>query len=176
MNTKLSMHSTIAPVIPKQKLSPWIRWPLRLLAYPFMMLEITAQKFVRTIIRPRYKLKGGCKKRGACCKYIHMGWPKKGKLTLFSKIYIFWQTEVLGFYFKGFDFVEEGEVIKVMGCRYLKEDGSCMHYKLRPALCRNWPRIYFFKEPTLLKGCGYQAVKREISPLIKRWEKFVERL
>lgn len=161
MNEKLKIIEEHTFQIPKQRLSGWIRWPVRVLAYPFMMMDIFAKKFVSLIFKPKYKLEGMCKKRGACCHYIHMGWPKKGRLTFLTKIYIFWQLEILGFYFKDFDFVEDGEVTKVMGCRYLSKEGKCTQYFLRPALCRNWPKINYFREPTLLKGCGYKAVLRK---------------
>ncbi len=161
MNERLKMFNTQPRAIPEQKLPGWIRWPLRILAYPFMMLEILSNKIVSTIVKPKYKIVGGCKKSGNCCRYIHLGWPKNRKLNLFSKLYVLWQTEVLGFYFKDFDFVEDQEVTKVMGCRYLKEDGSCKHYRLRPGICRNWPKIHYFREPTILKGCGFKAVKRD---------------
>lgn len=161
MNNKLKFYSDPVIIIPKQRLPGFIRWPLRVLAYPVMMMDIGAQQFVRLFFRSRYVLEGSCKKRGACCQFIHMGWPKKGKMSLVSKLYIFWQTEVLGFYFRGFDLVEDDEITKVMSCRYLKADGQCAHYRLRPGICRNWPKVHIFKEPTLLKGCGYRTVLRK---------------
>ena len=161
MTEKLQMFQPKAHQIPRQRLSPLIRWPLRIIAYPFMMLDLFTHRVTLLIMKPRYKVTGACKKRGACCHYIHLGWPKKGKLTLFSKLYVLWQTEVLGFYFKDFDFVEDDEITKVMGCRYLKGDGSCGNYFLRPGVCRNWPKLHFFREPVLLKGCGFKAELRK---------------
>lgn len=161
MSEKMKMFQERAYLIPKQRLSPWLRWPLRVIAYPFMLMDIYSHRLVASIFKPKYKLTGQCKKRGACCHYIHMGWPKKGRLTLISKIYIYWQTEVLGFYFKDFDFVEDKELTKVMGCRYLSKEGKCTQYFLRPGLCRTWPKIRYFREPSLLKGCGYKAVLRK---------------
>ncbi len=161
MNEKLKLLSPVEQKVPVQKLSNWVRWPLRVLAYPIMMTDLLAQSLVQKIYKTQYVLEGSCKKRGACCQFIHMGWPKKGRISLFAKIYLFWQTEVLGFYFKSFDFVEDGEITKVMGCRYLKGDGSCKHYFLRPAICRNWPKMHYMREPNLLKGCGYRAKLRK---------------
>ena len=160
MNHKLNIIQE--PLPPKQKLPGFLRWPLRLIAYPFMQVDLIAQRFLRLLIKPDYKIKGQCKLRGACCHFIHMGWPNEGtKLRFISKIYLLWQTEVLGFYFKNFDFVEDGKVTKVMGCRHLSKQGKCLQYKLRPALCRDWPKIHFFRKPHLLKGCGYQAILRK---------------
>lgn len=160
MNEKLAIFKERVNQIPKQKLPGYLRWPIRVLAYPFMMIDILAQKLVSFIYKPKYRLIGQCKKRGACCQYIHMGWPKKGRLTFFSKVYIYWQTEILGFYFKDFDFIEDKELTKVMGCRYLSKEGKCTKYFLRPAICRTWPKIKYFREPSILKGCGFKAVLR----------------
>lgn len=161
MNERLKLYQENSFEIPRQKLPGFIRWPIRVLAYPFMIIDLYSARFVQLFMKPKYKLEGACKKRGACCRFIHLGWPKKGKLSFFSKVYIFWQIEILGFYFKDFDFVEDEEVTKVMGCRYLRKDGSCSHYFLRPGLCRNWPKLHPLRRPVLLKGCGYKAVLRK---------------
>lgn len=161
MNEKLKLFDAKKPQPPPQRLSPWIRWPLRLLAFPVMILDVYSQKLVFSVFKPRYKIVGECKKRGSCCQFIHMGWPsKKSKLSFTSKLYIFWQTEVLGFYFRDFGFIEDGELTKVMSCRYLTETGTCKHYRLRPAICRNWPKRHIIHKPHLLKGCGFKAVLR----------------
>ena len=44
-----------------------------------------------------------------------------------------------------------------MGCRYLREDGSCSEYRLRPQVCRQWPVIEHFGYPKILKGCGFRS-------------------
>lgn len=161
MTEKLKLYNPTAS-LPRQWLPGWIRWPLRLLAFPIMIIDVYSQKFVFMIFKPRYKLEGECKKRGNCCHFIHMGWPsKKAKLSWASKLYIFWQTEVLGFYFKDFDFIEEGELTRVMGCRYLSPKGTCMHYKLRPGICRDWPKKHAIHRPHVLKGCGFRPVLRK---------------
>ncbi len=163
MTQKLKMFQPNVDAYPVQRLNSWIRWTLRIVAYPFMMVDLFSHRFTLFFMRPKYKITGGCKKSGKCCNYIHLGWPKKGRLTILSKLYILWQTEVLGFYFKDFDFVEDNEVTKVMGCRYLSKEGSCTQYFLRPGLCRNWPKISLFHEPVILKGCGYGFEERKKS-------------
>lgn len=145
---------------PKQKLPGFLRWPLRILAFPIMILDVYAQKLAYLIFKPQYVLEGECKKRGNCCRFIHMGWPKNGKLSWSIRLYIFWQTEVLGFYFRDFDFVDEGEVTKVMSCRHLNSNGMCNHYRLRPGICRDWPKKHSFRKPHILKGCGFKPVLR----------------
>lgn len=161
MSDKLKLHEPFKQNPPKQKLPGWIRWPLRILAYPPMIIDVYAQKIVFLFFKSRYKIVGGCKKRGNCCRFIHMGWPdEKKKLTLFTKIYVFWQTEVLGFYFRDFSFMEDNQLTKVMSCRYLSEKGVCKHYRLRPGICRNWPKKHLIHKPHLLKGCGFQVKLR----------------
>jgi Fe-S-cluster containining protein len=125
-----------------------------------MISDVYAQRLVRFFYRPRYKIEGGCKKRGACCQFIHMDWPQK-KLSFLMKLRVFWTTEVLGFYFRDFEFMEDKVLTKVMSCRYLKKDGRCKHYFLRPQICRDWPKRPYFKKPVLLKGCGFKAIPRK---------------
>ncbi|MCH9634535.1 MAG: hypothetical protein S4CHLAM7_12880 [Chlamydiae bacterium] len=166
MNDSLKMFD--APRVmspPKQKVPGWVRWPLRILAYPIMILDVYSQKFVYLLFKPKYKIEGDCKQRGNCCHFIHMGWPKKGKLSLFSKLYIFWQTEILGFYFRSFDFIEDEELTRVMSCRYLGSNGKCNHYGLRPGICRDWPKTHLLRKPHLLKGCGFKVVLRKKNKL-----------
>ncbi len=140
--------------IPKQKLFSWIRWSLRILILPFLYLEVAAEKTARLIIPPPFKPVGTCKRRGNCCHYILL--PEvKGFL---GKLLFFWHTEVFGFYPRTKDPYEyEGKPITVMGCRYLKKNGSCSRYFFRPKVCRSWPIIEIFGVPRILKGCGYQA-------------------
>jgi len=143
--------------IPKQWLFCWIRWPIRILFLPFIWLDIAAQKIARLFIRTPYKKVGKCQKRGNCCYYILMSEPK----GFLGRLHFFWNTQINGFFLRDLVDVEgEKEKIAVMGCRYLKADGSCRHHRLRPAVCREWPRIEYFEKPKILKGCGYKAVPR----------------
>lgn len=161
MNEKLKLFEPKTPIPPKQWLPGWIRWPLRVLSYPVMITDVLAQKFVFLIFKPKYKIVGTCKKRGECCQFIHMGWPsKKKQFSLFTRLYLFWQTQVLGFYFRDFDFIEEGELTRVMSCRYLSKQGTCSHYRLRPGICRNWPKRHSVHRPHVLKGCGFTPALR----------------
>lgn len=157
--TQSAEESTSAPKpplggIPKQKLSPWIRWPLRAIMLPFLYLELIAEKIAKWIIPPPFKQVGTCKRRGNCCHYILLPEVK----GFFGKLITFWHTEVFGFYPRTQEPYEyEGKKINVMGCRYLNKDGSCSKHFFRPKVCRSWPVIEIFGTPRLLKGCGYQA-------------------
>jgi Fe-S-cluster containining protein len=143
--------------IPRQKLPGFIRWPIRVLMMPFVVLDLWIQGIAKKIIQPPFKQVGTCKKRGNCCHFImlqdHKGW--KGALSRF------WNFEVLGFFKRSDEPYEyEGKPVLIMGCRYLKKDGSCGQYRLRPAVCRKWPMIEYFGMPRRLKGCGFRAVPR----------------
>jgi hypothetical protein len=143
--------------IPKQWLPGWIRWPIRVLAMPLILMDLYAQKVATWALRPPYRQVGACRKRGNCCHYILIpeakGWMGKFAFFVYTQIY--------GFYPRYPEpHLYEGKRIQVMGCRYLKKGGSCSHYRLRPTVCRKWPLIAHFGRPRVLKGCGFQAVPR----------------
>lgn len=153
--------------IPKQWVPGWIRWPIRLLVLPFVLLDLCMQKMARLLIPPPYKRVGKCKKRGNCCHYIMIRKPKGITGWLFKV----WNTQFNGFYLRDSeDFEFEGHRVMIMGCRYLKKDGSCKHHKTRPMICRKWPLISDFGLPRILKGCGFKAIRRkdhkELFPII----------
>ena len=144
--------------IPKQFIPNWIRWPLRVIFLPLVLLDLWAQRIARLLIRPPFKQVGTCKKRGACCHYILIPAPK----GIFGKLYYLWNTEILGFYRRDNGIYEsEGHKVYVMGCRYLRKNGSCAHYFFRPPVCRNWPLIEHFGHPQIIKGCGFRAIQRK---------------
>jgi hypothetical protein len=144
--------------VPRQWLPGWIRWPVRIFLLPFILLDLSAQKIARWLIRPPFKKEGKCLRRGNCCHYILIP-EAKGSL---GWLFYFWNTQMLGFY-KRIPQVHEsnGKRVYVMGCRYLKKDGKCGHYHLRPTVCRKWPVIEYFGYPRIIKGCGFKAVPRE---------------
>jgi len=144
--------------IPTQWVPGWIRWPLRVLLLPFILLDLAAQRCARIFIPPPLKKAGECLRRGNCCYYILLP-ESKG---LLDKFFYFWNTQILGFYRRDQHVYEsEGHRVYVMGCRYLQKDGKCGHYHLRPALCRKWPMIEYFGKPRMLKGCGFKAIPRK---------------
>ncbi len=144
--------------IPRQFLPNFIRWPIRALVVPFVILDIFAQKIAKFIIKPPYKQIGKCKKRGNCCHYIlirKLKWP-------FSILDKFWHTEINGFYRRDKNVYKYNNInVYLMGCRYFTKDGKCCCYHMRPAICRMWPRIEYFGYPKILPGCGFKAVKRD---------------
>jgi len=144
--------------IPRQKVPGWIRWPIRLLFLPFILLDVAMQRVARWLIPPPYKQVGSCKKRGNCCHYIMIRKPK----GFLGWIFKFWNMEINGFYLRSDQEYEyENHKVMVMGCRYLQKDGSCKHHKFRPMVCRKWPVIEAFGVPRMLKGCGFKATPRK---------------
>jgi len=147
--------------IPKQWLPGWIRWPLRVIVLPFVWLDLATRRLALKVVRPPYRQEGHCLQRGNCCYYILLPKPKGAVARLFY----FWFTQVNGFFLRTPKAIEsEGQEMHVMGCRYLKDDGRCAHYRLRPMLCRQWPLIEYFGYPRRLKGCGFYAVKSGSMP------------
>ncbi|MBN4067514.1 hypothetical protein JYU14_05460, partial [Simkania negevensis] len=151
----------------------WIRWSVRVLVLPFVWLDFACQRLVKLFMRPPNRRGGACKKRGNCCHYIVVEWiPEGDKLSWESRLKLWWDTQINGFYFRNFDQIEDdGQIVRVLSCRYLQKDGSCKHYWARPSLCRSWPRIEYFGKPRILKGCGFAAVPRKEYKQHKKEEK-----
>lgn len=143
----------------KQWLPGFIRWPLRVLVLPLILLDQTMQKLAKFIIKPSYKQVGGCSRRGNCCHRVLISKPKN---SILKRLIHFYYTQVYGFYtVKPHTVEDEGDNYYVMGCRYLTKRGSCKHHRLRPTVCRQWPRIEYFDRPRLIKGCGYRPILRQ---------------
>ena len=142
----------------KQKLPDFLRIFVRLLVTPWNILDIWMQKMARKIVRPPHQWVGGCKKRGACCHYILI----EKKNSFYGRLYLFWHKEINGFYPRSKKTLgDEGREYQVMGCRYLKKNGQCGRYRLRPLVCRKWPFLHPFGKPEILKGCGFKAILKK---------------
>jgi len=108
MNDQLKLFEPPKNNPPKQRLPGWIRWPLRILAFPIMILDVYSQKFAYMIFKPKYKLEGSCKKRGTAATLFI--WDGLITINLNShpslSFYVFLAKQrFLGFYFRSFDFV-----------------------------------------------------------------------
>jgi Fe-S-cluster containining protein len=147
-------HEPVPPVqgIPKRWIPGFLRISLKCLILPYVLIDQSMQKVARKIISPPFKKIGKCKKRGNCCYYVLI----RHSNSLWGRLFFLWHTQVHGFYPRlKRPHIYEGHEMHVMGCRYLKEDGSCGQYRLRPQVCRQWPLIEHFGYPKILKGCGY---------------------
>lgn len=140
--------------VPKQAVPYWLRYALKSLALPFVLIDFSMQKVAKKMIRPPFKREGSCKQRGNCCHYVLIA----RSTSLLGRLFYFWYTQVLGFY-KRLQRPQtyEGKEMHVMGCRHLRKDGSCGDYHLRPLICRQWPVVEHFGYPKILKGCGYHS-------------------
>ena len=140
--------------IPRQWVPAWIRQPIKWLFLPFILIDFYMMRLATKIMRPPFKRVGACKKRGSCCHVVLL----RASNSIWGKLFFFWHTQFLGFY-KRLERPQEyeGKPVYVMGCRYLQKDGSCAQYRLRPLVCRMWPRIEQFGYPRVLKGCGYRS-------------------
>jgi hypothetical protein len=142
----------------QQKVPDVLRIFIRFLVTPWNVLDVWMQKLARRLIPPPHKWVGGCKKRGACCHYILI----EKKETFYGRFYLWWHKEMNGFYPRSEKTLgEEGKKYEIMGCRYLKKNGECGRYFLRPLVCRKWPFLHPFGRPEILKGCGFKAILKK---------------
>ncbi|NCF70261.1 MAG: hypothetical protein GWP59_01030 [Chlamydiales bacterium] len=145
--------------IKKRWLPSIIRWPIKLLILPFIFLDTAMHRLARCFFKPPFLQTGACKKRGNCCYYILIPWHR---LSINNIIQSFWMTQINGFFFREkYVLDDENRKWRVMGCRYLKKDGSCGHHFFRPTVCRKWPLIEGYATPRYLKGCGFKALARD---------------
>lgn len=105
------------------------------------------------IEKQKYKIEGSCLQCGKCCREIRaygMKTPKDLKIMQF----IFpWYKR---FYILRKD--EDGNY--VLSCKYLTNEGKCSIYKLRPLVCRNYPKKYINFNAEMITGCGYKVIKK----------------
>lgn len=146
--------------VPPQRTPLWVRVMLRSFVFLFMSLDLLVQALLYKVSSPHYRVEGGCLQRGNCCHYILMEWdPLMERWPWLGRFWLWWYTQIHGFYLRDFDLENtDGRVARVMGCRHLGQDGRCKSYRLRPAICRQWPRREYAGKPFLLKGCGYRAI------------------
>jgi hypothetical protein len=151
LNRRFALCAPPPAAPPPQWLPGFVRWPIRAIVLPFLLLDLAIQRLVRLIGRaPSFA--GRCDKRGDCCRYILVPMPRFGRFL--AELYV---TQIHGFYRAGFG-VEDMDVFR---CRYLQSDGLCSHYHPRPSVCRQWPRW----DAELLPGCGYR--KKARLPVVK---------
>ena len=112
--------------------------------------------------------RGGCQKTGLCCKLIVMDLHPIARLPFLYKIVskaAIWVSEKInGFTYAG----QEGKEVIAFTCNRLAKDNTCMDYKNRPRICREYPQVKYFGKPLLHKGCGFRVQLRATkSKLIK---------
>jgi Fe-S-cluster containining protein len=144
--------------IPKQRLPAAVRRTIQYTVLPFVLLDVVVQRLVSIVLHPPYRREGQCKMRGKCCRFLVQ---EQSSRTEVFRSFQWWAFEINGFYERDFE-VDNGDdtQYKVFSCRHLSQKGRCQNYRLRPTICRMWPRVNFFGPSSILKGCGYRLVPR----------------
>lgn len=125
-----------------------------------VLLDNVLTNFTKNyIIRTKYMLEGNCLKCGQCCRQIYLK-ATRAQVTspLFAKLSVRWIEWLFDFKLKWVDFEDNYFVFE---CKNQRPDGTCGNYSWRPNVCRNYPLISYFKEPSFITGCGYSARPRK---------------
>jgi len=104
--------------------------------------------------RIEYEVSGSCKKCGKCCDYMYSYDTYTEKEF---KIMQFIFPKYKRFYIKGKD--ELGNLI--FACKYVTEEGLCLDYKNRLAMCKKYPVKRLRKPLKLHDGCGYSVEEKD---------------
>lgn len=149
-----------------------LRWTMRLSLVPIVLLLEWGHRFGRVLLQTEYKTTGGCKQRGACCHHILMEWsPLLDRFPLLGRLALWKLTRLYSFYDKGYSWeVEDGLLVRVLGCHALRDDGRCGEYRTRPLFCRTYPEVPLTRRPMVLKGCGYGFERRDGRPEVPEVE------
>ena len=155
------------PDPPQRK--PWTRLLFRIgreAVWPIVWLMALGHRFGRTLLRTEYTVTGGCLKRGACCQHVLVEWaPILDTYPWLGRIVLWKLTRFYRFYDKGFTWeVQDGLLVRVLGCHALRTDGQCGEYRLRPLFCRTYPEVPLTGRPQVLRGCGYRSARRDGEP------------
>ncbi len=130
--------------------------------------EVLAHWMIASFKKSEYVRCGACIKCGQCCQAIGMqfprGWLKRPWLVQLIKKWHFLRYN--------FRFVELQDNMLVYECLYQNSNQTCGIHRLRPALCRDFPRALLFGHPKLHEGCGFFFVKRNA----ERFEEVLEKI
>jgi hypothetical protein len=138
----------------------------RELVWPIVRLMELGHRSGRYFFRTEYKVAGGCDVRGACCHHILLEWaPSLDRVPILGRLVLWKLTRFYNFYDKGYVWeVEDGLMVRVLGCHALTADGKCGEYRTRPLFCRTYPEVPLWGRPQVLPGCGYKFVRRDGRP------------
>lgn len=131
--------------------------------WPIVVLLSAGHRFGRFLLRTEYRVAGGCKQRGACCHHVLLEWsPALDRFGILGRLVLWKLTRFYNFYDKGYTWeVQDGLLVRVLGCHSLLDDGRCGEYRTRPLFCRTYPEVPLIGRPAVLKGCGYHFDKRD---------------
>lgn len=155
---------------PDRPLRSWLWRALYELArevvWPFVVVMEAGHRTGRRFFRTEYQVAGACGRRGACCHHILLEWADVlDRFPILGKLVLWKLTRFYNFYDKGYVWeVEDGMMVRVLGCHTLRPDGLCGDYRRRPLFCRTYPEVPLSGKPQVLPGCGYHFVRRDGRP------------
>lgn len=127
-------------------------WPIRTVLRLIRDIDGLVSSTFAKLFKPRYQIKGACKKRGICCKNIgislHPRLMRNGIALRFIRLYY---EFVYNFTYKTLHLPAGAMLFR---CNYLKNN-MCSIHRRRPFICRNYPMTYYYRRPSFLPGCGY---------------------
>lgn len=147
----------------RSRMARLLRRCAREFIWPFLLLLELGHRFGRVLLQTEYRVDGGCKQRGACCHHILMEWtPLLDRYPWMGRLALWKMTRLYSFYDKGYSWeVQDGLLVRVLGCHSLRPDGRCGEYRIRPLFCRTYPEVPLTGRPHVLKGCGYRFNRRD---------------
>lgn len=161
--------SSIEDITPPAPLRRTLSWPHRrvreVLSWVTWLMAL-GHNFGRWLLQTEYVVEGRCEVRGDCCHHILMEWsPLLDRSPLLRRFALWKLTRFYSFYDKGYSWeVQEGLLVRVLGCRALGDDGRCREYRIRPLFCRTYPHVPLTGRPLVLRGCGYAFRRRDGAP------------
>ncbi len=127
-----------------------------------------AEELTRAVVRrvrpPRFALLGECCRCGECCRRIVSDLPAIVRDTRLLGVFVLYHRLVHSFRVVGRG--PAGEVI--FACDHVRPDGRCAIHARRPMLCRDFPVLPFFDEPSLLPACTYRVAPRVVARMRPR--------
>ena len=132
--------------------TPWYFMSLRWLVIVWGHIE----SFFAKAFPTQWQRKGQCLKTGSCCRLIGLELPPMCETSdrwfyWMKKWGIWWNERVNGFTYAG----HLNRYLLGFTCNRLGADHTCMDYKNRPRVCRQYPWVGYFGKPKLCKGCGF---------------------
>ena len=129
----------------------------RLILIPMLVDNIIMQT-LKNLFPKRHKIQGKCKTCGSCCREILLKMSKSQmKSKFFTALVVRWLSWLYDFYLLKIDY-DRGYL--AFSCHHKGKDGRCMNYKWRPPVCRNFPLLDYFEEPSFISGCGFRGAKK----------------